>query len=117
MAAPITHFEIGGRDVARARKFYSELLGWEFQEIMGVAMVVPSGKGIGGHLNALGHEPANYVTIYAQVDNIEAYLDRATRLGGRTIVPKTEVPQNGWFAWFADPDGNVIGLWQCMPQK
>ncbi len=28
------------------------------------------GAGIGGHISALGHEPHNYVTFYAQVNDL-----------------------------------------------
>jgi hypothetical protein len=31
--------------------------------------------GIQGHISSLGHEPHNYVTIYVQVDDLQAYLD------------------------------------------
>jgi predicted enzyme related to lactoylglutathione lyase len=33
-------------------------------------------------------------------------------LGGKTLVPPVEVPGRGSFAWFADPDGSIIGLWK-----
>lgn len=75
-----------------------------------------SQTGIHGHLNALGHEPHNYVTFYAQVDDLQAYLDKATQLGGKTLVPPTDVPEAGSFAWFADPEGNAIGLWKPLPK-
>lgn len=122
MAAPIVHFEIGGRDAKKSREFYSKLLGWEFEDYGGAQMVTnighrpdgTAGMGIGGHINALGHEPHNYVTVYAMVDDLQATLDKAGSLGGKTIVPPTEVPGMGYFAWFSDPDGNVIGLWKTM---
>lgn len=114
MGVPITHFEIGCRNLENGRKFYGELFGWEFQEMMGVAMVCPQGRGIGGHLSAAGQPPSNHVTFYAEVEDLEHYLAHATRLGAQVIIPKTEIPQMGWFAWFADPDGNVIGLWQNL---
>ena len=117
MPAPVVHFEIGCRDVERAKKFYGELLGWEFQAYGPAAMISNVGKmagteGIGGHINALGHEPHKYVTIYAQVDNLQASLDKAGKLGGKTMVPPQEVPGMGHFAWLADPEGNVVGLWK-----
>jgi predicted enzyme related to lactoylglutathione lyase len=59
----------------------------------------------------LGHEPFHYVTVYVQVDDLPAYLKKAESLGGKTLVPPVEIPQ-GSFAWFADPDGNTIGLWK-----
>ena len=75
-------------------------------------MIAPGSEdGIGGHITALGHEPHNYVTVYVRVDDIEAYLEKAETLGGQTVVPATEIPGMGRFAWFSDLDGNTIGLW------
>jgi uncharacterized protein len=65
--------------------------------------------GINGHITALGHEPHNYVTVYVQVDNIEDYLAKAQKLGGRESVGPIELP-TGSFAWIADPEGTLIGL-------
>lgn len=31
---------------------------------------------------------------------------------GKAIIPPTEVPGMGAFAWFSDLDGNTIGLWK-----
>jgi hypothetical protein len=42
---------------------------------------------------------------------VQGYLDKAGKLGGKTLVPPVEIP-TGTFAWFADPDGNTIGLWK-----
>jgi predicted enzyme related to lactoylglutathione lyase len=40
-----------------------------------------------------------------------AYLQKAEGLGGQTIVPPTEIEQFGLtFAFFADPEGHVVGL-------
>ncbi len=112
MPAPVIHFEIGVKDIEKAKKFYGPLLGWEFQEYGPAAMVMPTAPGIGGHINSLGHEPHQYVTFYAQVPDLAVTLAHAQKLGGRTIVPPTDVPGMGSFAWLADPEGNVIGLWK-----
>ncbi len=122
MPAPVVHFEIGCKDIQKARKFYGDLFGWEYMPgAPNMAMIGNLGghvpkptDGIGGHLMALGHPPHQYVTIYAQVDNIEAALAKAEKLGGSTLIPKQEVPGMGWFAWFKDPEGNCIGLWKTM---
>lgn len=120
--APVVHFEIGCQNLEKTRAFYSGLLGWEYAPgAPNMAMVGNLGpmaatktEGIGGHLTALGHPPHQYVTIYAQVDDIEATLAKAAKLGGSTLIPKVEVPNIGWFAWFKDPEGNVLGLWKPM---
>lgn len=119
MPAPVVHFEIGCKDIAAARSFYSALFGWEYApEMPTMGMInnlgghVPTPTdGIGGHISSLGHEPHKYVTIYVLVPDIEATLAHVAKLGGKTIVPKTEVPGMGHFAWFEDVAGNIIGLW------
>ena len=40
-----------------------------------------------GHITSLGHEPHNYVTVYVEVDDVQAYLDKAVALGGKAILP------------------------------
>ena len=50
------------------------------------------------------------VTFYVLVDDIQAYLDKAERLDGKTIAPITESPNVVTFALFADLEGNTIGL-------
>lgn len=117
MGQPVVHFEIGGRDAAKASKFFSELFGWTMSAYGPATMIDTGSKsGIMGHLTALGHEPHHYVTVYVEVDNLQAYLDKAGKLGGKTIVPPTEVPGAGTFAWLNDLDGNIIGLWKPAPQ-
>jgi hypothetical protein len=65
-----------------------------------------------GHITSLGHEPHNYVAIYVQVDDLDGYLERAGKLGGKTLIPPTEVPGMGRFAWLTDPEGTIVGLWK-----
>ena len=113
MGNPVVHFEIGCRDKVRTKRFYAGLFGWSI-EPKGPAEAITTGSqaGINGHITSLGHEPHQYVTFYAEVDDVAAHLEKAERLGGRAMVPETEIPGEGRFAWLADPDGNVVGLWR-----
>lgn len=47
--------------------------------------------------------------FYVDVEDVQAALDKAAELGGKTLVGPITIP-TGTFAWFADPDGNTIGL-------
>jgi predicted enzyme related to lactoylglutathione lyase len=118
MGRPVVHFEIGCKDNKKAQEFYSKLFGWDITE-QGPAMMVNTGstEGIQGHISALGHEPHNYVNIYVDVDDVDAYLKKVEEAGGKTVIPTTEVPGMGWFAWFSDVEGTTIGLWKSMPQE
>lgn len=115
MAAKVVHFEIGCRDAAKNKEFYAKLLGWEFQNYGGAAQMIMNTAGdrsIGGHLNQLGHEPHNYCVIYAEVPDLKQSIEQATKLGGKQVVPPTDVPGMGSFAWITDPEGNMLGLWK-----
>ena len=112
---PVVHFEIGCRDTAKTKEFYSKLFDWQIQGSgMAANILTGAGKGIEGHITALGHDPQNYVTIYVEVDDVKAYLEKAKSLGGKTLVPPVAIP-TGHFAWLSDPDGNIIALLQ--PKK
>lgn len=113
MGDPIVHFEIGCRDGEKTKQFYSKLFGWTIEQMGPAGMITTgAGQGIDGHITALGHEPHNFVTVYAEVDDIPACLAKCESLGGGTMVPETEIPGQGSFAWLKDLDGNIIGLWK-----
>ena len=117
MGRPVVHFEIGCRDQPQTGKFYAALFDWSVEQ-MGPALMIDtqSTNSITGHISALGHEPFHYTTFYVEVDDIAAYLAKAESLGGKTVVPPVPIP-TGTFAWFADPEGNTIGLWQPASQS
>jgi predicted enzyme related to lactoylglutathione lyase len=110
MSHPVVHFEIGCRDLAKTGRFFGDLFGWNIQQA-GPASIIDtaSDHGITGHMTALGHEPHHYTMFYVEVEDVKAYLDKATALGGKTLVPPIDIP-TGTFAWFSDPEGNTIGL-------
>jgi hypothetical protein len=110
MPHPVVYFEIGCRDRAKTDQFFADLFGWHMQQ-NGPASVIDtaSPRGIPGHITSLGHEPQHYTMFYVEVEDVQAYLDKAVALGGKVLVPPVKIP-TGTFAWFSDLDGNTIGL-------
>jgi len=111
MPSPVTHFEILGKDGKKLQGFYSSLFGWEVDTTNPdeYGIVQPQdGRGTGG---GIGTNPMGTpsVTFYVEVPDLQAALDKATALGGKIVVPVTEM-QGLSFAQFADPEGNVIGI-------
>jgi hypothetical protein len=49
---------------------------------------------------------------YLPVDDLPAKLDAVERAGGRVLVRSMPFAGGGEVGLFADPDGNVLGLWQ-----
>jgi uncharacterized protein len=109
MANPVIHFEIGCKDVAKTGKFFGDLFGWNIGPGPAPAFGTGGASDISGHITALGHEPQHYTIFYVEVDDVQAALDKAASLGGKMLVPPIKIP-TGTFAWFADPEGNTIGL-------
>jgi len=114
MAKPaVAWFEVTGKDGAAMQRFYSSLFDWDIQDAgdgSGYGTVQPAGRGIGGGIGP-AQDGVGAATFYVEVDDPAAYLAKAERLGGKTIVPPTEIPTFGLtFAFFADPEGHVIGL-------
>jgi predicted enzyme related to lactoylglutathione lyase len=115
MAHPVVHFEVSGSNLDKLQSFYSELFGWKTQKVPGdmpYAMVEKEGDGIGG---GIGQAPDGngHVTFYVGADDPQAVLDKAEQLGGKTIMPVTELPEVT-IALFADPEGHVVGLAKGM---
>jgi predicted enzyme related to lactoylglutathione lyase len=50
--------------------------------------------------------------VVVDVASIDESLDKIGGLGGSTVVGKTPVGDMGFAAYFKDPEGNVIGLWE-----
>ncbi len=117
MGQAVAFFEVISPDAERAQKFYAELFGWQVaaDPAMGGYGLVDTGGGegaIGGGIGSSADQGELGVKIYMRVDDLDAYLDRAEKLGGKRLVPPTDLPGDfGKFAIFADPDGNPVGLW------
>lgn len=112
-AKPIVHFEIMGPDAGALKGFYSEFFGWNPQPFEGVDdyFVISSDEaGVGGAVGQGDENMPNYLTVYIEVDDIDAYLEKIGAAGGSTLLPRTEVPDVVTFALFADPAGNTVGL-------
>jgi predicted enzyme related to lactoylglutathione lyase len=107
-------FEVVGKDGAKLRSFYGSLFGWQIADSgtgMDYGLVAPANGGIGGGIGRSPDGGEGFVTVYVEVDDPAAYLARAEKLGGKTVVPPTEIPSvNLTFALFTDPEGHLIGL-------
>ena len=110
MPNPVVHFEIQSENAERCQRFFGDLFDWhvDANNPMNYGFVDTHDEGINGGIG--GARGANMVTFYVQVDDINAYLAKAEGLGGKTVMPRTVIPDAVTLALFSDPDGNTIGL-------
>ncbi len=115
MGRPVVHWEISAKDGRKLQDFYSKLFDWiiKHDEKLNYGLVDTGGQGgINGGIFQ-GEKIPTYVTFYVQVDDLQAYLQKAEKLGGKTIIPPTPIPGVGSFALFNDLEGNCIGLFKA----
>ena len=118
----ISWFEIPVADFERAKTFYQKIFDFEMPEMdmsgvrMGIFLHDRDGGGVGGAICfGEGYKPAGsdgpkvYLTAGKDLNTV---LNRVETAGGKVILPKTEIaPDMGHFAFFSDPEGNVLGLY------
>ena len=109
--------ELSTKDAEAAKKFYTELLGWELKtsDAAGMAYteIVVGGKHIGGIYQPgpeCGGEMPTQWNSYVAVDDVDAAAKRVEELGGKVRVPPTDIPNTGRFCVIADPTGANISL-------
>jgi predicted enzyme related to lactoylglutathione lyase len=123
MSGRVVHFEIPFDDGDRARSFYRDLFGWQVMEMpdMGYTMVTsgPSGDTgptesgfINGGMLDRSQGVAKGPVVVIDVDSIDDKLAEIEKAGGSDAAPKTPVGEMGFAAYFTDPEGNVVGLWE-----
>lgn len=109
----VAHVEVLGADAPRLQKFYSDLFGWGVTlNPIGYGYVPVEPKVPAKLTGGIGPSPQRQplVTFYVKVADPAATLKRAQELGGRVVMPPTDVPGGITFARLADPEGNIIGL-------
>lgn len=115
MSHPVVHFEILGPNRKALQQFYAKAFKWKIDanNPMEYGMVEAIEGGIGG---GVGPSPdgSPLVTVYIQVDDLQAALDQVESLGGKTVMPPMDIPGGPSIAQFSDPDGNRVGLVKGM---
>jgi uncharacterized protein len=122
--AGVVHFEIPADDKERANAFYESAFGWNLSPMQEmdytIAITTPSDQQTGmpsapGAINgALFPRTDNLRTpiITIDVEDMDAALAQVESAGGSVAQAKDAVPGMGYFAYFKDTEGNIMGLWQ-----
>jgi len=117
MANALNWFEIPASDIKRAMKFYSTIFGVEMssmEAMPGFTMAMfPAEDGVGGAvLQGEGYTPSTEGTlVYLNGgEDLSAVLNKVEGAGGQVLMPKTDIGENGFMAFFKDTEGNKVGL-------
>ena len=104
----IVYFEIHYDEAERARKFYSELLGWKIERNPGTEYWTISTQD-GSHGGMMKRfNPNQKITDYFGVQSILESSAKVEKLRGRILVPKMAVPKEDFFALCMDSEGTSL---------
>lgn len=104
MPPPLVFLDIAGPDSAALLEFYSEVFGWEFDDVG--RFEVDTASRIQG---AIREDPAEK-RIYLGVPDVTRALAHVEEHGGTVDEPRFEVPGVVILGLFRDPAGNPMGL-------
>ena len=112
----ICYIEMPALDINRSASFYKEVFGWQIRTRGDGSVAFDDGVGQVSGTWVLGRKPMMEVglLIYIMMDSVAATMDSVVANGGRIVQPiGADAPEIT--ARFADPAGNVIGLYQQPP--
>ncbi|HEX4218234.1 MAG TPA: VOC family protein [Acidimicrobiales bacterium] len=113
--------ELNTRDVSVAKAFYTEVFGWDANDLdmegMNYTEWKLGDKSVAGMMTMPDMVPAEvpaHWLVYFGVDDTDASVSTATQLGATTVVPPTDIPP-GRFAVLSDSDGAVFAVIKMSP--
>src|SRR5262249_52982286 len=113
----IVWFEIPADDVERAKSFYGALFGWKIEKFPGPMEYWHIDTGgaddtpDGGLLKRQNPQHQG-ITSYISVASVDESAAKVEKLGGKICLPKTAVPEMGYFVICQDPENNTFALWE-----
>ena len=120
----VVHFEIPYDNEERAKRFYQGVFGWQIMKMPDMdynavttvdsdpQTMRPTTPGAinGGMLKKDPTGP--YPILVIAVENTDSYIAKVEAAGGKVVMPTIPIGDFGFYARVADPEGNIIGLWQ-----
>lgn len=110
MVSPIVHFQLVAKDIEAAKKFYGEVMGWDFPEPDGDSPVgIDTGWAddisvMGSFAQAEG-PMAPALNAVIRLDDVPAALAKCTELGGTVVMEPTLLPAGVTIAVIQTPEG------------
>jgi uncharacterized protein len=111
-------------DPQAAVRFYSELFGWEFEDVMppGSPGKYFSARIRGGDVAAVGSIPEGAPQVatwntYVWVESADETAARVRDAGGNVLMEPFDIMDAGRMGVFADPEGAVFMVWQAKEHR
>jgi len=113
-------YELMSTDVAAAKPFYANVVGWKTQDMpmpgMTYTILSAGDTQVGGMMTlpkdaAAAGMKSSWVS-YIDVDDVDSAASKVQGLGGRIYAAPADIPNVGRFAVVADPQGAIFNLFK-----
>lgn len=111
----VCYLEIPARDIAVSSTFYHEAFGWELRSHEDGTVAFDDGVGEVSGMWVTDRPPMSEpgIVISVMVDDAATSVEAILAAGGE-IVRALDLDAAEKLAWFRDPGGNVLGIYQTM---
>lgn len=116
----VIHFEIQADNPERAVEFYEKVFDWKFEKSKapGEYWLITTGPedhpGINGGLMRTSDLPKGTINAI-DVPSVDQFVKAVIENGGKTVTPKTAIPDLGYYAYCEDTEGNIFGIFENEP--
>jgi len=124
---PVVHFEMPAEDRNRMAEFYTNVFGWEAQQLgpeMGNYIVVntseadengrPKNPGMinGGFYEKTDNPVSNHPSVVIAVEDVNESMQKIEQAGGKVLGKPVEIPGIGMYVSFIDTEENRVSILQ-----
>jgi predicted enzyme related to lactoylglutathione lyase len=113
MPNPVVRWQIVAQNPDLVATFYRDVFGWKAaaNNALGYRELTSGEqRGIDGGVWPNAPNAPNLVQLFIEVDDIQAYAERATKAGARVVVPPSQLPDGDRMAILLDTAGLSFGL-------
>ena len=117
MSNPVVFWELASHDADESVAFFKKIFGWDipFNEDLGFYIQPgdPDRKGISGGVFTLKEAKLPFLTIYIQVDDVDAKAKEVEDAGGFIVVPPEDIGKSR-ICLFNEPSGVTFAVIQAQ---
>jgi len=114
---PIVFWELASHDMEKSVKFLREVFDWqiEFNDRLGFYVIpaaTPAGEDIDGAVFTLKRAKLPFLTIYIQVEDIDAKAELVREKGGFIVEAPFDISPTSRICLFNEPSGVTFAMIQ-----
>jgi len=113
MGQPVMQWQIVSKNPEALTDFYTTVFGWKVNanNALNYRMIdTGAGRGINGGIWPAPPEAHGFVQLFIEVDDVPAFVKKASAQGAKVLIPPQKLPDGGEMAILHDPEGIPFGL-------